>query len=46
MGVKEGTCNEQQVLHVSAESLNSSPETNIITYINLNKNLKLKKKEK
>ena len=29
MGIKEGTCDEQWVLYVSDESLNSTPETNI-----------------
>ena len=29
MGIKEGTCDEHWVLHVSDESLNSTPKTNI-----------------
>ena len=29
MGVKEGTCDEHGVLHVSDESQNSTPEINI-----------------
>ena len=34
MGIKEGTCDEHWVLYVSDESLNSTPETNIILYVN------------
>ena len=35
MGTKEGTCwDEHWVLHVSDESLNSTPETNIALYVN------------
>ena len=33
MGVKEYTCDEHQVLYVSVESLNSTPETNITLYV-------------
>ena len=33
MGIKEGTCEEHRVLCVSDESLNSTPETNIILYV-------------
>ena len=34
-GIKEGICcDEHRVLYVSHESLNSTPETNIILYIN------------
>jgi len=34
MGIKEGTwCDEHWVLYVSDESLNSTPETNIILYV-------------
>ena len=36
MGIKEGTCDEHWVLHLSGESLNSTPETNIILYVNWN----------
>jgi len=39
MGIKEGTWDEHRVLYVSAGSLNSTPETNIILCWNLNKNL-------
>ena len=48
MGIKEDSCDEHWVLYVSDESLNHTPETNITLYVNwnLNKNLKLKKKEK
>lgn len=34
IGIKEGTCDEHEVLHVSDESQNSTPETNITLYIN------------
>ena len=35
MGIKESTvCDEQQVLYVSNESLNSTPQTNITLYAN------------
>ena len=35
MGLKEGTCwDEHWVLYVSDESLNSTPETNSILYVN------------
>jgi len=35
MDIKEGTCcDESWVLHVSDESLNSTPETNITLYVN------------
>ena len=35
MGIKEGTCCvEHWVLYVSGYSLNSTPETNIILYVN------------
>ena len=35
MGIKEGTCwDEHWVLYVSDESLNSTPETNTILYVN------------
>ena len=34
IGIKEGTCDEYLVLHVSDESLNSTPETNTILYAN------------
>ena len=35
MGIKEGTCyDEHWVICVSDESLNSTPETNIILYVN------------
>ena len=45
MGIKDGTCDEHQELYVGDGSLNSTPETNFIRYVNqyLNKNLKLKK---
>ena len=33
-GIKECTCDEQWVLHVSDESLNSPSETNTTLYIN------------
>lgn len=35
MSIKEGTYDEHRVLHLSGESLNSTPETNITVYINL-----------
>ena len=34
MGIKMGTCDEHWVLHVSKESLNSTPEINITLYVN------------
>ena len=35
MGVKEGTCwDEHWVLHVTDESLGSTPETNTTLYVN------------
>ena len=42
MRIKEGTCDEHWVLHVSVGSLNCTPEINITLYVNrhLNKNLK------
>ena len=42
MGIKERTCDEHWVLHVSDESL-KYPETNIALYVNYVK-FKLKKK--
>ena len=33
-GIKEGTCDEHQVLYVSDESLNSTPEINTTVYVN------------
>ena len=35
MDIKEGTCDEHWVLHVSDESLGSISETNIALYVNL-----------
>ena len=32
--VKRGTCNKHWLLYVREESLNSTPETNIILYAN------------
>ena len=45
MGIKECTCDEQQVMYGRVESLSCTPETNITSYVtwNLNKNLKKKK---
>ena len=42
MGIKEGTCDEDWMLDVSDESLNSAPETNFTICVNQNfsKNLK------
>ena len=34
MGIKEGTCDEDWMLDVSDESLNSTPETSITLYVN------------
>ena len=34
IGIKEGNCDEYQVLYESVESLNCTPETNITLYIN------------
>ena len=35
MGVKRGTgCDEHWILYVSDELLNSTPETNVILYVN------------
>ena len=34
MGIKEGTCVKHGVLHVSDESLNSTPESNFTLYVN------------
>lgn len=46
MGIKKGTCDEQQVLYGSGESLNCTPETNNTLYVNLrNLNKILGKKE-
>ena len=33
MGTKEGTCDENWVLHVSDESLNFTSETNVTLYV-------------
>ena len=33
MSIKEGTCDEQWVLYVGNESLNSTPETDITLYV-------------
>ena len=39
MGIKKGICcDEHWVLHVSDESLNSTPDTNITLYVNLDFN--------
>ena len=32
MGIKEGTCDEHQILYIGVELLNSKPETNITMY--------------
>ena len=42
-GIKEGTCDEQWVLHVSDEPLNSTPEVIITFYVNLDLNKIVKK---
>ena len=34
MSIKEGTCDEHWALHLSDESLNSTPETNITLLVN------------
>ena len=34
MGIKEGTCDEHWVVYVSDESLNSTPETTIMLFVN------------
>ena len=35
MGIKDGTCyDEHWVFYVSDESLNSTPDTNIVLYVN------------
>ena len=34
LGIKEGTCDEHQVLYVSVGLLNCIPETNIILQVN------------
>ena len=34
MGIKDDTCDEHWALYVSDESLNSTPETNILLYVN------------
>ena len=34
MGIKEGTCDDHQVLYENAESLNSTPDANIKLYVN------------
>ena len=45
-GNQEGTCDDEQwVMYVSDESLNSTPETNIVLYVNYLK-FKLKKQTK
>ena len=41
---KEGTRYDEHWVHVSAESLNSTPETNITRYVNWNLNKNLEKK--
>ena len=47
MGIKESTwCDEQWLLYISCQSLNSTPETNIALYINLRKKAGKKKKKK
>ena len=49
MDIKKGAFKERWVLHVSNESLNSTPEINtayILTNWNLNKNLKREKEKK
>ena len=33
-GIKEGSCDEQWVLYVNEESLNSTPETSVAFYVN------------
>ena len=45
MSVKEGTCVEQ-VLHVSDESWNSTPEINITLYVYLEFKQKFRKEKK
>ena len=35
MGIKEGICEEHQVLYVSVETLNSTLKTNITLYVKL-----------
>ena len=32
MGIKEGTCDKQQVMYQTAESLNCTPESNLTMY--------------
>ena len=45
MDIKEGTCcDEYWVLYISDELLNSTPETNIVLYVNYLK-FKLKKQK-
>ena len=34
MGTEEGTCDEHWVLCLSDESLTSTPETNVVLYVN------------
>ena len=34
IGIKEGTCHEHWLLYVNDESLNSTPETDIVLYVN------------
>jgi len=34
MGIKDGTCDKHRVLHISEESLNSTPEASTTLYVN------------
>ena len=45
--IEECACDEHQILYISAESLNSTPETIITLYVlsNLNKTKKIKIKK-
>ena len=45
MGIKECTCDKHQVLHVSAESLYCTRETNITLNVNKNLNKNFKKRK-
>ena len=44
IGIKEDSCDEHWMLYVGDESLNCTPEPNVMLYVNWNFNKNLKKK--